>query len=79
MMGINIEEWKISRIAVMKELGGFPYGPGVAIHRYVDTSTIQECVGIFYQPNAYGFAEDGYLLPGSICAIAPHLLDIVMC
>ncbi|HEK3118085.1 TPA: adhesin [Proteus mirabilis] len=59
------------RIAVMKELGGFPYGPGVAIHRYVDTSTIQECVGIFYQPNAYGFAEDGYLLPGSICAIAP--------
>ncbi len=41
--------------------------------------TIQKCVGIFYQPNAYGFAEDGYLLPGSICAIAPLLLDIVMC
>lgn len=59
------------RIAVTKELGGFPYGPDVAIHRYVDTNSLQECVGIFYQPNAYGFADNGYLLPGSICAIAP--------
>ncbi|OAT24999.1 adhesin [Proteus myxofaciens] len=59
------------RTAVLKKLGGLPYGPDVAVHRKVDTSLLQECVGLFYQSNQYGYASSGRLLPGSSCGIAP--------
>ncbi|MGA3697112.1 adhesin [Enterobacteriaceae bacterium TYF_5] len=48
-----------------------PYGPDVAKHRGVPLDTIQECVGLFYQKSSGGISDDGYLLPGSSCGIAP--------
>lgn len=48
-----------------------PYGPKVAKHSGVPVDTIQECVGLFYQKSSGGIADDGRLLPGSMCGIAP--------
>lgn len=59
------------RAAVVQQNGNFPMGPMVAEHRGVPLNRIQECVGLFYQRNDGGIAKEGYLLPGSICGIAP--------
>ncbi|WP_193016287.1 adhesin [Proteus sp. FME41] len=58
------------RLAVLAKLA-LPYGPTKAVHRGVDPSLLQECVGLFYQPKSGGIADDGFLLPGSSCGIAP--------
>lgn len=42
-----------------------------AVHRGVDPSLLQECVGLFYQEESSGIAKSGRLLPGSSCGIAP--------
>lgn len=58
------------RSAVLKKIS-LPYGPKVAIHRNTPLDQIQECVGLFYQPNSGGYSPKGFLLPGSSCGIAP--------
>lgn len=58
------------RQAVLAKLA-LPYGPKKAIHRDVDPSLLQECVGLFYQEESSGVAKSGRLLPGSSCGIAP--------
>lgn len=58
------------RQAVLAKLA-LPYGPTKAVHRGVDPSLLQECVGLFYQEESGGIAKSGRLLPGSSCGIAP--------
>lgn len=58
------------RQAVLAKLA-LPYGPTKAVHRGVDPSLLQECVGLFYQSESGGIAKSGRLLPGSSCGIAP--------
>ncbi|MCM2367784.1 adhesin [Proteus terrae] len=58
------------RQAVLAKLA-LPYGPNKAVHRGVDPSLLQECVGLFYQEESSGIAKSGRLLPGSSCGIAP--------
>ncbi|QKJ50060.1 adhesin [Proteus vulgaris] len=58
------------RQAVLAKLA-LPYGYTKAVHRGVDPSLLQECVGLFYQEESGGIAKSGRLLPGSSCGIAP--------
>ena len=67
------------RIAVMKELGGFPYGPGVAIHRYVDTSTIQSALVYFISQMLMVLLKMAIYYRVLFVQLLPLLLDIVMC
>ncbi|MEY1237959.1 adhesin [Providencia manganoxydans] len=58
------------RARVMQS-SGFPLS-GTALHTGDALSKNQECVGLFYQSINSGLVEtSGYLLPGSLCGIAP--------
>lgn len=68
----------VSGLKTMKEVrakvlqsNGFPIS-GTAQHTGDPLSKNQECVGLFYQSINSGLVESsGYLLPGSLCGIAP--------